>query len=120
MIDHVSVYCSDFEKSKNFYKAALAPLGYGVLMEFPTAAGMGEPGKADLWLMPSSKGTPHTQHLALTAKSRDAVDKFYAAAIAAGGKDNGKPGVRADYHPNYYAAFVLDPDGHNIEVVIHT
>jgi catechol 2,3-dioxygenase-like lactoylglutathione lyase family enzyme len=118
MIDHVSLRCSDFEKSKKFYTAALAPIGYSVLAEYPGGAGLGD-GKPDFWIGASPEGTPHKQHLAFLAKSREAVDQFYAAAIAAGGKDNGKPGLRTEYHPSYYAAFVLDPDGHNIEVVIH-
>ena len=120
MINHLSIRCSDYEKAKKFYAAALAPLGYSVIMEFPNAAGLGADGKPDLWVGPSPEGTPHKQHLAFAAKSRAAVDQFHAAALAAGATDNGKPGVRTEYHPNYYAAFVLDPDGHNIEVVIHT
>jgi catechol 2,3-dioxygenase-like lactoylglutathione lyase family enzyme len=119
MIDHISLRTSDFDRSKKFYAAALAPLGYTAIMEYPGAAGFGEGGKPDFWLGGSPEGVPHKQHIAFLAKSREAVDQFYAAAIAAGAQDNGKPGVRAEYHPNYYAAFILDPDGHNIEVVIH-
>jgi catechol 2,3-dioxygenase-like lactoylglutathione lyase family enzyme len=118
MIDHVSVRVMDFPRSVEFYKAALAPLGYDVLMEYPGAAGLGTPGKPDVWLMQTDKPLNPT-HLALSSQ-RDLVDAFHAAALAAGGTDNGPPGLRADYHPHYYAAFILDPEGNNIEVVCHT
>jgi catechol 2,3-dioxygenase-like lactoylglutathione lyase family enzyme len=117
MIDHLSVPVSDFERSLAFYKAALAPLGYEVLMQFPGVAGMGVKPKPDLWIGAHKVG--HVVHVAIRAEKRSAVDAFYAAAIAAGGKDNGAPGVRAHYHPNYYGAFVIDPDGHNVEAVCH-
>jgi catechol 2,3-dioxygenase-like lactoylglutathione lyase family enzyme len=117
MIDHVSVRVMDISRSVAFYKAALAPLGYDVLMEFPGTAGLGTPGKPDVWLMQTDKPLNPT-HLALSSE-RELVDAFHAAAVAAGGTDNGPPGVRADYHPNYYAAFILDPEGNNIEVVCH-
>ena len=125
MIDHTGVAVSNFEKSKAFYAAALAPLGYAKLMEFPASvtgssdvAGFGEPGKADFWI---NSGTPNQPpiHIAFRAASRALVDAFYQAAIQAGGVDNGAPGIRAHYHPNYYGAFVLDPDGHNVEAVCH-
>lgn len=125
MIDHTGVTVSDFDKSKRFYEAALAPLGFKLLMEFPAAvtghtdvAGFGEPPKPEFWL---SKGTPNNPpvHVAFRAASREMVDAFYRAALEAGGRDNGPPGIRAHYHPNYYGAFVLDPDGHNIEAVFH-
>jgi catechol 2,3-dioxygenase-like lactoylglutathione lyase family enzyme len=116
MIDHLSVHVRDLQKSKAFFAAALAPLGYGVLMEFEGSVGLGADKKPDLWL---SAGKQEPLHLAFAAKDRKAVDAFYAAAIKAGGKDNGKPGIRKDYHPNYYGAFVIDPDGHNIEAVCH-
>jgi len=118
MIDHVSVPVSDFEKSLAFYKAALAPLGYELIMQFPGVAGFGEKGKPDFWIGQRPAVT-HTNHGAIHAATRKIVDAFYAAAIAAGGKDNGGPGVRANYHPSYYGAFVLDPDGHNVEAVCH-
>jgi catechol 2,3-dioxygenase-like lactoylglutathione lyase family enzyme len=124
-LDHTSLGVSDFAAAKAFYSAALKPLGITVLMEFPKAvtgnvdvAGLGSGGKPFFWLADAGKTTPRV-HIAFTADSRAEVDAFYKAAIAAGGKDNGPPGIRAIYHPNYYGAFVLDPDGHNIEAVCH-
>jgi catechol 2,3-dioxygenase-like lactoylglutathione lyase family enzyme len=117
MIDHVGVRVQDFPKLLAFYRAALAPIGYEVVMEYPGAAGLGAQGKPDLWLMQTDK-TTHPTHIALSS-SRDRIGGFHAASLAAGGVDNGAPGLRADYHPNYYAAFVLDPEGNNIEVVCH-
>jgi len=119
MIDHVSLRTSDTAKAKDFYSKALAPLGYSVMMEFPEYGvfGMGADGKADLWI--NGKGVEDETHLALVAKDKTAVDGFYKAAMAAGGSDNGKPGYRKEYTPGYYAAFVKDMDGHNIEVVFH-
>ena len=124
-IDHTSLSVADFDAAKKFYSAALAPLRIGVLMEFPKSvtgnvdvAGLGADGKPFLWLASGGKTTPHV-HLAFRAETRDQVDAFYKAAIAAGGKDNGGPGVRELYHPNYYGAYVLDPEGHNIEAVCH-
>ena len=125
MIDHTGVVSSDFEKSSAFYEAALAPLGFTKVLEFPAAvtghtdvAGFGEAPKAEFWI---SRGAPNQPpvHIAFRAASRDVVDAFHRAALAAGGRDNGAPGVREHYHPNYYGAFVLDPDGHNIEAVCH-
>ena len=124
MIDHTGLNVSDFGKSKAFYRAALAPLGYQVIMELPAdlapqgAIGMGVPPKPDLWIAGGSPNSPPL-HIAFRAANRAEVDAFYRAAIAAGGRDNGAPGVREHYHPNYYGAFVLDPDGHNIEAVCH-
>jgi catechol 2,3-dioxygenase-like lactoylglutathione lyase family enzyme len=117
MIDHVSVRVQDFSRAVEFYRAALAPLGYDVLMQFPGAAGLGTPGKPDVWLMQTDRELNPT-HLALSSE-RALVDAFHAAALAAGGTENGSPGVRADYHPHYYAAYILDPEGNNIEVVCH-
>ena len=117
MLDHVSLRVQDFPRALAFYKAALAPIGYAVAMEVPGGAGLGEPGKPDLWISLTEK-LPHPTHLAFRT-SRARVDAFHAAALAAGGTDNGAPGVRADYHPHYYAAFVIDPEGNNIEVVCH-
>lgn len=114
-IDHMSVVVSDAGKSKAFYSAALAPLGMSVLMDFGDAFGMGEDAPF-LWL---GTGEPHHMHFAIGAANRAAVDAFHAAALAAGGRDNGAPGLRTDYSPTYYAAFVLDPDGHNVEAVCH-
>lgn len=125
MIDHTGLSASDFAKSKAFYTAALKPLGYGLLMEFDEkvtgttkVAGFGVDGKPDFWI---SQGQPNRPaiHVAFAAVDRKTVEAFYQAAIAAGGKDNGAPGLRPHYHPNYYGAFVLDPDGHNIEAVCH-
>ena len=114
-VDHIGIGASNYEKSKAFYVAALAPLGIKIMQDYGVTVGMG----ADfpfLWL---SGGNPGHVHLAFRAADRAMVDAFHAAAIAAGGTDNGKPGVRKEYHPNYYGAFVLDPDGHNIEAVCH-
>jgi catechol 2,3-dioxygenase-like lactoylglutathione lyase family enzyme len=123
MIAHVGILVSDIEKSKKFYTEALKPIGYQMLREYgvtPTrpaaSAGFGEPPRADLWIY---QGTPSKTavHIAFQVNTRTLVDAFYQAAIAAGGKDNGKPGIRPQYNPNYYGAFVLDPDGNNIEAV---
>jgi catechol 2,3-dioxygenase-like lactoylglutathione lyase family enzyme len=120
MIDHISLRVTDFQRAKAFYAKALAPLGYTVLMEFPEApdvAGLGAGGKPDLWITQVPSTT--TVHIAFLAKDRATVDAFHAAAIAAGGTDFGAPGPRPIYHPGYYGAFVLDPDGHNIEACVH-
>jgi catechol 2,3-dioxygenase-like lactoylglutathione lyase family enzyme len=118
MIDHVTLRVRDLAASKAFYTATLAPLGYTVIAEFPEAIGMGAAGKPDFWLTPDPTASP--QHMAFAAPSRAAVDAFHAAGLAAGGKDNGAPGLRAHYHPNYYGAFIDDPTGHHMEAVIHT
>ena len=126
MIDHTGVQVSDFERSKRFYAAALAPIGYVLIREVPASvtghtdvAGFGADGIADFWL---HQGTPNVPpvHIAFRATDRKQVVAFHAAALAAGGTDNGAPGPRPHYHAGYYGAFVLDPDGHNIEVVCHT
>ncbi len=119
MIDHSGVSVSDVAKSKAFYLAALAPLGYTVLMEFERFAGFGVAPKPDFWIGQGKPNVPPI-HIAFRAESRAKVDAFYKAAMAAGGSDNGAPGPRPQYHPGYYGAFVLDPDGHNIEAVCHT
>ncbi|HEY6878026.1 MAG TPA: VOC family protein [Polyangiales bacterium] len=126
MIDHTGLNVSNGKKSRAFYDAALKPLGISVQMEVPAehtggalVLGYGEPGKPDFWIAEGAPNTPRL-HIAFRAQTRKDVDAFYAAAIAAGGKDNGPPGIRAHYHPNYYGAFVHDPDGHNIEAVCHT
>jgi catechol 2,3-dioxygenase-like lactoylglutathione lyase family enzyme len=125
MIDHTGVVVSDFARSKAFYTRALASIGYKLLLQVPAAvtgdkdaAGFGVPPKPDFWIG-SGNRSAHPNHVAFRVKSRALVKAFYEAAIAAGGRDNGAPGLRPHYHPNYYAAFVLDPDGHNIEVVCH-
>jgi catechol 2,3-dioxygenase-like lactoylglutathione lyase family enzyme len=118
MIDHIGLSVADYERSKAFYRAALAPLGYVLVMEASDAAGFGAGGKPDFWLGQGERTTPPV-HAAFRASNRATVRAFYEAAIAAGAQDNGPPGIRAEYHPNYYGAFVLDPDGHNIEAVCH-
>jgi catechol 2,3-dioxygenase-like lactoylglutathione lyase family enzyme len=124
MIDHTGIHVSDLGRSKDFYRAALGAIGYQLLVELPAAvagtdvAGFGEPPKPDFWI---DQGTPNAPpvHVAFRVANRALVDAFHQAAIAAGGRDNGAPGPRPHYHPNYYGAFVLDPDGHNIEAVCH-
>jgi catechol 2,3-dioxygenase-like lactoylglutathione lyase family enzyme len=125
MLDHAGFPVSDYARSKTFYLQALAPLGYVLVMEVQQdendspAAGFGVGGKPDFWIG-GEGGLQRPIHIAIAAQNRAAVDAFHRAALAAGGKDNGAPGLRPHYHPNYYAAFVLDPDGHNIEAVCHT
>lgn len=122
MIDHISIEVSDYTKAVNFYKKILMPLGYVLIMEVQGFAGFGSPTQtgaiAQLWIH-QGETTTRKAHIAFSAKNRASVDAFYEAAIAAGARDNGKPGVRELYHPNYYGAFVLDMDGHNIEAVCH-
>ncbi|MBV9557831.1 MAG: VOC family protein [Pseudolabrys sp.] len=124
MIDHIGFPVADYKHAKAFYEKALAPLGYVLVMEVQQhdhdapAAGFGKNNKPDFWIG-GEGGLNKTVHIALLADSRAAVDAFYKAALAAGGKDNGAPGIRAHYHPDYYGAFVLDPEGHNIEAVCH-
>jgi catechol 2,3-dioxygenase-like lactoylglutathione lyase family enzyme len=124
MIDHIGFPVSDYARSKKFYERALAPLGYALVMEVQQdqqdhpAAGFGANGKPDFWIG-GEGGLNCPIHIAITAKDRPSVDAFYRAALAAGGKDNGAPGLRPQYHPDYYAAFVVDPDGHNVEAVCH-
>ena len=127
MIDHVGFPVADYARAKAFYTQALAPLGYTLIMEVSAernasgspAAGFGADGKPDFWIG-GEGGLTRPLHVAIAVKERAAVDTFHRAALAAGGKDNGAPGLRPQYHPNYYGAFVLDPDGHNIEAVCHT
>jgi catechol 2,3-dioxygenase-like lactoylglutathione lyase family enzyme len=131
MIDHTGVIVSDFTKSRAFYSAALRPIGLKLLMEFPASvtgsvdvAGFGAEESAaqevapEFWLGQGQPGSTPV-HVAFRVSSRALVDAFHKAALAAGGRDNGAPGLRPHYHPNYYGAFVLDPDGHNIEAVCH-
>jgi len=117
MLDHVELVTSDLARSKAFFERALAPLGYSLMMEFDGAAGFGAGGKPDFWMSQGQAGKP--VHVAFSASDRSTVDAFHKAAVAAGGSDNGGPGVRKEYHPNYYGAFVYDPDGNNIEAVCH-
>lgn len=118
MFDHVGFGVTDLAESKAFFLRALQPLGVAVAMEGPYGVGLGKNGKPSLWLSPT-KETPAHLHIAFAADTRSEVDAFYRAALAAGGKDNGPPGVRPHYHPNYYGAFIIGPDGHNIEAVCH-
>lgn len=117
MIDHISIRVSDYERSKRFYVMALAPLGYTLLMEGASGAGFRKEFIPDFWI---KQGAPSpSTHVAFASPDRATVDAFYTSAIAAGARDNGAPGLRPDYHPSYYGAFVLDPDGYNIEAVCH-
>jgi catechol 2,3-dioxygenase-like lactoylglutathione lyase family enzyme len=126
MLDHTGINVSDIARSRAFYQAALAPLGYRLVKEAGDAAGFGvgkgygkslDPG-GDFWISSGEPQLPRV-HIAFSAERRSVVDAFHAAAIAAGGIDNGAPGLRPIYHPAYYAAFILDPDGYNIEAVCH-
>lgn len=114
-IDHISINVSDFDKARAFYVAALKPLGLAIMQDYGTAIGMGSD-YPFLWVAHGDAG--HV-HLAFRAGTPAEVDAFHKAALAAGGKDNGAPGLRSEYSENYYAAFVHDPDGHNIEAVCH-
>jgi catechol 2,3-dioxygenase-like lactoylglutathione lyase family enzyme len=126
MIDHTGIRTLDLERSVRFYERTLAPLGYVLAKRLPFAAGFGVPAGplrsldpgGDFWI---GRAEPHAPrpHVAFAAPGRAAVDAFHAAALAAGGTDNGAPGLRPHYHARYYAAFVLDPDGHNVEAVYH-
>ncbi len=130
MIDHLGITVGDLATSRGFYLAALEPLGIGIVMQVPIdppVLGFGitgstpvslQSGKPSFWIAQGEGPNPKI-HLAFVAGTRVTVDAFHAAALAAGGKDNGPPGLRPDYHPNYYAAFVLDPDGNNVEAVCH-
>jgi len=115
MFDHISIKAKDIAKSKKFYGSALGALGHGVRYEDETAVGYGAKGGSALWV---NRGEPKGgTHIAFAAPNRAAVDAFYKAALAAGGRDNGAPGLRPDYHKHYYGAFVFDPDGNNVEAV---
>lgn len=126
MIDHVGFAVTNLGRSRAFYDAALAPLGIALIMEVGpehtesggTAVGYGKDGKPFYWIGDNERPGEGT-HIAFAVPTRAEVDAFYEAALAAGGRDNGAPGIRAHYHPNYYAAFVLDPDGINVEAVCH-
>ena len=129
MIDHTGVIVADYLRSRAFYEKALAPIGYALLAEIPAAvtqgtdvAGFGEPPKPDFWISGATAAKPVNHppvHVAFRVTTRAMVDAFHQAALAAGGRDNGAPGPRPHYHANYYGAFVLDPDGHNIEACCH-
>lgn len=118
MFDHVGFGVTDYAASKSFFLKALQPLDVGVVMEGPYGLGLGRNGKPSLWMHEATQ-TPAPLHLAFTADNRRQVDEFHRAALEAGGKDNGGPGLRPHYHANYYGAFVIGPDGHNVEAVCH-
>jgi len=125
IIDHFGIGVSDYDRAKAFYAAALAPLGITLVMEVTPeqtgkvyACGFGKNGKPELWIGSDGKTTPPV-HVAVVVESREEVRAFYAAALKAGGRDNGAPGLRPHYHPDYYGAFVFDLDGHNVEAVCH-
>jgi catechol 2,3-dioxygenase-like lactoylglutathione lyase family enzyme len=118
MFDHVGFGASDYAASKAFFLKALQPLGAVVVMEGPYGVGMGRNGKPTLWMY-QAQDPPTPLHLAFVAETREQVDAFHRAALEAGGKDNGAPGLRPNYHANYYGAFVIGPDGHNVEAVCH-
>lgn len=118
IIDHIEFNVAEFQNSKKFYLACLAPLGIELVVAVDGWAGFGKEGKPEFWFCAESS-PQKPMHIAFIAENRAQVDQFYAAAIAAGGVDNGAPGIRETYHPNYYGAFVFDPDGHNIEAVCH-
>ncbi len=125
VIDHIGLDVSDYPGALRFYEKALAPLGITIVRQVKAlerggcqGVGFGRNGKLSLWVQGGERTAPRL-HIAFVAESRSAVDAFYAAALAAGGTDNGPPGIRAHYHPNYYGAFVIDPEGHNIEAVCH-
>jgi catechol 2,3-dioxygenase-like lactoylglutathione lyase family enzyme len=133
VLDHISLRVADYDRSKHFYRAALAPLGFTLMMESDSGAGFRKGNIPSFWIKQGKPlafaaavappetlgcGGPHA-HVAFASDDRGAVDAFYHAALAAGARDNGAPGLRPEYHPNYYGAFVLDPDGYNIEAVCH-
>jgi len=118
ILDHIGFNVSDFAASKAFFTQALAPLGIVVSAQGDGWAMLGRDGKGALWFGSFGK-VPGPIHIAFTAANREQVRQFHAAALAAGGQDNGAPGLRPHYHPNYYGAFVIGPDGHNVEAVCH-
>ena len=117
MIDHVNIGVVDLAASRAFYERALAALGIVVLMQAPYGVGFGNDGKPFFWISDRPSSAP--LHVAFASPDRAHVDAFYRAALAAGGRDNGPPGLRPQYHPSYYGAFVLDPEGNNVEAVSH-
>lgn len=134
VLDHISLRVADYGRSKEFYRAVLAPLGYRLVMEVPSGAGFSKGPIPAFWIKQGEftsraqrpEPTPDAGcggpqvHVAFTGQNRAMVDAFHRAAMAAGAQDNGPPGLRPEYHANYYGAFVLDPDGHNIEAVCHS
>lgn len=118
IIDHLGIAISDYERSKTFYSRALAPLGIDLVMEVEGWCGLGRNAKPEFWFGEADRAH-QPMHIAFLADNRQQVRDFYKAALAAGAKDNGAPGIREIYHPDYYGAFIIDPDGHNIEAVCH-
>ena len=118
MFDHLGLGVSDYAASKAFFLKALQPLGVGIVMEGEHGLGLGPKGKPALWLFQTTR-KPAPLHIAFTAENRQQVQDFHRAALEAGGQDHGAPGLRPIYHPNYYGAFVIGPDGHNVEAVCH-
>lgn len=119
MIDHIGLSVANLSRSRNFYSAALAPLGYDLLIEENGWVAFGRPDAPGLWLRENGATSPRV-HVAFRAVSPEVVNAFHDAAVRAGGTDNGPPGLRPHYHPSYYGAFVFDPDGHNIEAMCRT
>jgi catechol 2,3-dioxygenase-like lactoylglutathione lyase family enzyme len=126
MLDHLGFTVADYPRSRAFYEQALAPLGFAIVMEVTRdmtggyeGCGFGPPGRPQFWAGVGTGEAGRGMHIAFTAQTRAQVDAFHAAALAAGGVDNGAPGLRPQYHPDYYGAFVIDPDGHNVEAVCH-
>ena len=117
MYDHIGFKTADLDASVRFYEAALSPLGHVLDSRDRSSAGLGPKGAPALWLYASTGAPGAAVHVGFRANDRGAVDAFHAAGIAAGGRDNGAPGLRADYGPTYYAAFLIDPDGNNVEAV---
>ena len=118
MIDHMSTYATDYAATRAFYEAVLPPLGYELLMEFPDMCAFGLPNNPTFWVIAvESPATP--RHWAFAAGDREMVTHFYHTGLQHGGRDNGSPGLRPDYHEHYYGAFLLDPDGNNVEAVCH-
>jgi len=117
MFDHIGLHVKDLTKSAGFYEAALAPLGHVIGSRDETSVSIGPPGRASLFLYGSKGPTGPGVHVALTANDRAAVARFHEQGLRAGGKDNGAPGLRTEYAPNYYAAFLVDPDGNNLEAL---
>ena len=117
MYDHIGISVKDVEASVRFYKAALAALGHVLCSEDDASASFGPPGEPALWLYLGRGSAGASTHVAFRAADRAAVDRFYAAGLEGGGRDHGRPGLRTDYSPSYYAAFLLDPDGNNVEAV---
>ena len=116
MYDHIGLHVNDLDASVRFYQAVLTPLGHVLASHDATSAGLGPKDAPALWLY-AGNGSKGASHVAFQAPDRKSVDRFHAAGLKAGGRDNGAPGLRADYSPTYYAAFLVDPDGNNVEAV---